>query len=272
MSIMPPSVPVLRGRKDTQLQFDGAALILRRRDAEHHIPLAAVAQVRSAGRVVEVELTAPPGSRWAVHRIEDVSEDAGRAFTAAVATALTGVSEPAADGSALVTVRTLHDENREFRLRRAIRLGWLVVILVFIGETVLLTNTGDPELSVMVWMGGLTAAVSVHVGVRLSPFGRPAWRLPKHGVTVMAQYDGYFDGMHVYAFTDLNGKKYGYTPNGYRGDEVEVVYDPRDPFTGTERSRLIGRGVLLLPLIFFGGLGGLLLLIVLLMIPAALIA
>ncbi len=270
MSIMPPSVPVLRGRRDTQLQFDGSALVLRRRDKEHRIPLAAVARVHSAGRVVEVELTAPPGGRPAVHRIEDVGEDAGRAFTDAVTTALSGVPEPAADGSALVTVRTLHDENRQIGQRRAIRLGWLALILVLAGETVLLTLTEDAEMIFLVWICGFLGGVCVHIGV-LSLMMCIRDR-PKHGVTVLARYDGYHDGMHVYAFTDLNGKQYGYTPPGYRGDTIEVVYDPRDPFSGTERSLLIGRGIMLLPLILFGGLGGLMLLLILAMIPAALFA
>ncbi|MEV0172727.1 hypothetical protein AB0I00_16615 [Streptomyces sp. NPDC050803] len=271
MSIM-PSVPVLRGRKNTSLRFDGSALILQRRDEEHHIPLAAVAQVRCERRAVEVVLTAPHGSRSTVHRLDDVNEVAAGAFAGAVNAALPAVSEPAADGSALVTVRALDDESRELRLRRAIRIGWLALILAFAGESVLLSYTGDPEMIILVWVGGLVGAVSVHVGARLTPFGTPAWRLSKHGITVLGLYDGYHDGMHVYAFTDLNGKKYGYASQRYRGDQVEVVYDPRDPFNGNARDQLVGRGIMLLPLIFFGGLGGLLILINFLMIPAALFA
>ncbi|MFE6331931.1 DUF3592 domain-containing protein [Streptomyces sp. NPDC057798] len=271
MSIM-PSVPVLRGRKNTSLQLDGSVLVLRVREQEHRIPLAAVAQVRSERRSVEVVLTAPRGSRPAVHRLDDVGEAAADAFAGAVNAALPDGSGPAVDGSALVTVRTLDDERRKVRLRRAIRLGWLALILVFAGETVLLTLTDDAEMIFLIWMCGPLGAACVHVGVRLTPFDKPAWRLPRHGVTVVAQYDGYHDGMHVYAFTDLSGKQYGYTPPGYQGDTVEVVYDPRDPFSGTERSMLIGRSTLLIPLIIFGGLGGLMLLLILLMIPAALFA
>ncbi|MCL7428822.1 hypothetical protein [Streptomyces sp. YS415] len=271
MSIM-PSVPVLRGRKNTSLQLDGSVLVLRVREQEHRIPLAAVAQVRSERRSVEVVLTAPHGSRPAVHRLDDVGEAAADAFAGAINAALPDGSGPAVDGSALVTVRTLDDERRKVRLRRAIRLGWLAVILVFTGETVLLTLTGDAEMIFLIWMCGPLGAACVHVGVRLTPFDKPAWRLPRHGVTVLAQYDGYHDGMHMYAFTDLNGKEYGYPSPGYRGDRLEVVYDPHDPFSGAPRDQLIGRGVMLLPLIFFAGLGGLMLLLILLMIPAALFA
>ncbi|MET9733445.1 hypothetical protein ABZZ79_23165 [Streptomyces sp. NPDC006458] len=249
MSITPPSVPVLRGRRNTSLQFDGSALILRRGAKELEIPLAAVARVRSAQRVVEVQLTAARG-KPPTHRVEQVSEAAGDAFAQAVNAALPGVAEPAADGASLVIARGLDDEGRKLRKRRRIRLGLLALTVLLIAQTVVVSLADEPELSFLVWMGGFITGTFGAFAVHWSPFDTPAWRLPRHGVSVMARYQGYIDGMHIYDFTDLNGKQFAYTPNGYRGEQVEIVYDPSDPFNGTERDLLLGRRTLLLPMIF----------------------
>ncbi|MFE1443996.1 hypothetical protein [Streptomyces sp. NPDC058739] len=268
MPITPPSVPVLRGRGSTSLAFEGSALILRRRDEEIEIPLAAVARVHGARRVVEVQLRSP-GGKPAAHRVEDVSDAAATAFVAAVNAALATVPEPAPDGSALVTVRTPDPGSWKARKRRTVRLLWAALLLVLCAETVTVTLVGDPVTSVVVWMLGLTTGVLAHAAVVTLPFGHRMWRLPKHGVTVVAQYGGYIDGMHIYDFADLNGNRFAYTPAGYRGDRVEVVYDPDDPLNGSARDLLVGRGTMLvLPVLsgFFALLG---LVLTLLVIPLA---
>ncbi|WP_328872803.1 hypothetical protein OHT76_23355 [Streptomyces sp. NBC_00287] len=255
MSITPPSVPVLRGRKNTLLQFDGSALILRRGDKEHHIPLAAVALVRSDGRAVEVVLTASGGSAPpVVHRVEDVGESAAGAFASAVIGALPSPSPGSGpvDGSSLVTVRTIASEVARKRKRLWSWLGALAFVLVHVVETVLVTVAGDPALSVLVWMCAFCSGVLGLAALRVMPFGKPRWRLATDGVTVIARYKEYVDGMYVYDFTDLGGRPYAYAPHDYRGDQVELVYDPSDPFNGVERQFVLGRRALLFPMYLFG--------------------
>ncbi|MFF0203259.1 hypothetical protein [Streptomyces sp. NPDC005017] len=271
MPITPPSVPVLRGRGDTSLTFEGPALILRRREKELEIPLAAVARIHAARRVVEVQLRSP-GGKPAAHRVEDVSDAAAGAFVAAVEEALATVTDPAPDGSALVTVRTPDAGSWKARKRRTVRLVWAALLLVLCAETVTVTLVGDPVASVAVWTLGLTTGLLAHAAVVTLPFGHGMWRLPRHGVTVVAQYGGYIDGMHVYDFTDLKGDRFAYTPAGYRGDRVEVVYDPAEPLNGSARDQLVGRGAMLvLPVLagFFALLG---LVLTLLVVPLAIYA
>ncbi|MGX1132070.1 hypothetical protein RKD49_004260 [Streptomyces glaucescens] len=247
-----PSVPVLHGRKNTELRFDGSALLLRRAHKEHHIPLAAVARVHGERRTVEVVLRAPDGSRPVVHRIEDVGESAATAFAGAVNTALPDVSDPAADGSALVRVRTLDSENARARKRRWVWLGALAFVLVHVVEGMLVTAAGSPDLSILIGLGGFCSGALLLTATSLMPFGKPQWRLHKDGVTVVARYEGHIDGMYVYNFTALDGRPYAYAPYDYRGEQVELVYDAADPFNGVERQFVLGRGTLLFPMLLFG--------------------
>jgi hypothetical protein len=247
-----PSVPVLRGRKNTDLRFDGSALVLRRADKEHHIPLAAVARVHGERRTVEVVLRAPDGSRPVVHRIEDVGEAAATAFAAAVNAALADVSDPAADGSSLVGVRTLDSESTRARQRRWAWLGALAFVLLHGVEGVLVTAAGSPDLAILIGLGGFCSGALLLAATSLMPFGKPRWRLYKNGVTVIARYEGYIDGMYVYNFTALDGRPYAYAPYDYRGEQVELVYDAGDPFNGVERQFVLGRGTLLFPMLLFG--------------------
>jgi hypothetical protein len=249
-----PSVPVLRGRKNTALEFDGSELVLRRAAKEHRIPLAAVAAVRAGRRSVEVVLTAAPGTAPAVHRIEDVGETAARAFAGAVGAALPPESDRAADGTALVTVRTVDAERARARKRLWGWLGTLAFLLVHGVLGLLAAADGPPELVLVVGVGAFCTGVFLLAALRCLPFGKPSWRLATDGITVIARYDGFVDGMHLYKFADLTGRPYAYAPRDYRGEQVEVIYDPGDPFNGVERQFLLGRGIMLLPLCFFGAL------------------
>ncbi|MFJ8081878.1 hypothetical protein ACIQ6Y_14830 [Streptomyces sp. NPDC096205] len=256
MSIMPPSVPVLRGRKKTSLRFDGSALVLSRKDQEHHIPLEAVESVRGEGRAVEVRLWGPQGGRAVVHRVEGIGEAAAEAFAGAVGAALPQARQGGAvvDGSALVTVRTVRAEHARLRKRRWIWVGTLAFLLVHVVETVIV-SAEDPALSVLIWMGAFCSGGLGVIAIRTVPFGTSAWRLRRDGIAVIARYDGFVDGMHVYRFSDLTGRPLAYAHREYRGEEVEVVYDPGDPFVGHERKFILSRKVMVLPMLLSGGLG-----------------
>ncbi|MFE2561179.1 hypothetical protein ACFXGT_35250, partial [Streptomyces sp. NPDC059352] len=77
-------IPVLRGSGGVVLQAEDDDLVLTRGREKTRIPLRAVRRVRTEGRAVAVELTAPPGSTPAVHRIGGVSEAAATMFADAV--------------------------------------------------------------------------------------------------------------------------------------------------------------------------------------------
>ncbi|MFD7305304.1 hypothetical protein ACFV83_31015, partial [Streptomyces pharetrae] len=130
MSIASP-IPVLRSSGGTLLQFDDDALVLRRATEELRIPLRAIRRIRSEGRAVAVELTAPAGTAPAVHRIDDVSEAAVALFVDAVNAALTMCTEEAdaVDGSTLVTARALTKSAEERRKRR--RKIWAFAVGLF---------------------------------------------------------------------------------------------------------------------------------------------
>ncbi|MER6348199.1 hypothetical protein ACWC10_20220 [Streptomyces sp. NPDC001595] len=271
-----PSVPVLRGRKNTVLRFDGAALVLRQSDEERHIPLAAVASVRAERRTVEVALRAPAGSAPTVYRLEDLGEAAATAFADAVTAALPGAaegSEAVTDGLALVSVRTTpDDESQELANRRRIRRGLLALAAVLVLESVAVSLAGDALAMIAIWPAGILAGLLMVPWARMMPGIARVRRLRRDGITVIAQYSGYVDGLYVYDFTDLGGRPYAYTPSAYRGERIEIVYDPADPCAGGERSHLPGRFALLSPALLLGLPALFCLLVTLLVVAAAFLA
>ncbi|WP_395572812.1 hypothetical protein [Streptomyces sp. BK79] len=247
-----PSVPVLRGRRKTSLRFDGSALVLSRAGREHHIPVAAVARVRGERGDVEVVLRAPHGVEPAVHRVEDVGESAARAFAGVVDAALPEAADPAVDGSALVRVRTLDAERARIRKRWWAWPAALAFVLPHVVVGWIAAEAGSPEVSVLVGVGCLISGILGAAAISARPYGKPRWRLTTDGVTVIARYKEFVDGMYVYDFTALDGRPYAYAPHDYRGEEVEIVYDPEDPLNGVERQFLLGRGIQLFPMYLFG--------------------
>ena len=204
-----PSIPVLRGSKDTVFRFDSEELILRQGGQEHRIPLAAVARVRAERRAVEVALTAPAGAAPAVHGVEGVSEAAALAFAEAVTALLPPAAEGASDvdGAALVTTRAAEREPETpmEELRR--RVKWIVLgsVLAITAMSVLVSVVAHPIMLIFVWLTGGVGFPFAGAVALLLPGLLERWRLPRHGITVTADYAHLREEPSLYLYADLDG-------------------------------------------------------------------
>ena len=62
-------------------------------------------------------------------------------------------------------------------------------------------------------------------------------RLPKHGITVLAELDHYTHNNKVYRYTDLDGELHYYR-EATGGQQLELSYDPRNPSRAVARLSL----------------------------------
>lgn len=231
-----PSLPILHGRKGTDLRVTDQELVLRRAPHEHRIPFAAIARVHAEGRAVEVKLTAPAATTPTVYRVEDVSEAAATAFARAVNAALLPAGAAAGsvvvDGSALVITRTVEREPETRTPREAVywKLKWLVAgsFLAMIAMSVLVVMFADPVNVVgVVLFGGIGFTFTIAAWL-LAPEGLRPWRLPRHGITVTADYAHDSAQPWLYLYSDLDGNRWRFRDSRGR-PSVEVSYDPSDP-------------------------------------------
>ncbi|MGW5420447.1 DUF3592 domain-containing protein [Streptomyces sp. NPDC003943] len=210
-----PSPLVLRGSGDAVLRYADGAVILRRDGQEHHIPLAAIAAVRAEGRTLRIELPAT------TYEVEDVSAAGAAAFADAV-----GADLPeAVDPSAAVTSRAVDTAGRRLTKARA------VAVAVAVAVTALVVSVG--------LAGGMTSGALVFCSLLFGSAGAfvayvmmqglyRMWRLPRHGITVTAEFSHYTNRKRVYRYTDTTGREHTYD-NGPGGQRVELSYDPLDP-------------------------------------------
>ncbi|MEU6087317.1 hypothetical protein ABZ865_10990 [Streptomyces sp. NPDC047085] len=231
MSIM-PSIPVLHGSKDTDLRATDQELILRRARQEYRIPFAAIAHVRAERRAVEVRLTAPAETVPTVHRIEGVSEAAAGAFAQAVSALLPPADDSTAvvDGSTLVTTRTAEREPETPREAFGRRVKRFVVgsVLAIVAMSVLVSVVVHPIMMIFVWLFGGVGFPFAGAVVLLAPTVVERWRLPRHGITVTADYAHSAAEPRLYLYTDLDGNTRTYYATSDRL-RLEISYDPRDP-------------------------------------------
>ncbi|MFJ3875992.1 hypothetical protein ACIPW5_00875 [Streptomyces sp. NPDC090077] len=225
-------IPVLRGAKRTDLRADGGELVLRRAGREHRIPYEAVALVHTERRAVEVRLRAPEGTPPAVYRVEGVSAAAAAAFARAVHAALPPVpaGSAAVDGAALVTTGPAEREPltpREAFGRRVRRMVWISVLAIA-AMSVLVSFVTHPVMMIFVWLtGGVGFAFACAV-LLLLPAVTERWRLPRHGITVTAEYAHSSAEPTLYLYGDLEGNTRTYYDTSGRL-RLEVSYDPADP-------------------------------------------
>ncbi|MFE7553195.1 DUF3592 domain-containing protein [Streptomyces gardneri] len=228
---------VLRGSDGSVLRCQDGAVTFRRAGEEHHIPLAAIGRVRAEGRAVTVELTAPEGAEPTAYGVTDVSEAAATAFAEAVDAAL---PERAADGAALVTT---HEVAVPATARRGAVAVAAAVPVVALGAFVGATGRGEDAvvfgLAVLaIVLGGWLARVTGRGLYRM-------WRLPRHGITVVAELSHHTNTTRVYRYEDTAGDSHTYTdPVG--GQHIELSYDPRDPATAIRPEGLYVRCVMAL--------------------------
>ena len=248
-----PSIPVVQGRAKTTLQYEDDALLLSRRHDEVRIPLAAIAQVRTEGRSLTVELTAPAGATSYAHRVDGVSEAAAVMFAAAVNAALpeTAGRDTTADGTALVETRDRPVTRRERKTRlikrwAAATLGLLVLLCVLVAVA------GQPIGILIYTPAGLVAAASSVAGVIALTDWHREWRLMRHGITAFAAEVPERPGQYLYVDPAGMIRNVFTWPGGMA---VKVSYDPQDPGNVVLPRRAFSRRVELCGGLFFTGLG-----------------
>ncbi|WP_405977092.1 hypothetical protein [Streptomyces sp. NBC_00158] len=225
-------IPVLRGARRTDLRADGDELVLRRAGREHRIPFEAVDLVHAERRAVEVRLRATEGSAPAVYRIEGVSAAAATAFARAVHSALPPIPGGAAavDGAALVTTRAAEREPltpREEFGRRVKRMVW-TSLLAIVAMSVVVSFATHPIMMIFVWITGGVGFPFAGAVLLLLPKAAERWRLPRHGITVTAEYAHSAAEPTLYLYGDLEGNTRTYFDTSGRL-RLEVSYDPQDP-------------------------------------------
>ncbi|MFF8377275.1 hypothetical protein ACF07V_14240 [Streptomyces sp. NPDC015661] len=248
-----PSTPVVEGAKKASLRLDGDAVLLSRPHEEALIPLAAIERIRTEGRSITVELTAPAGTTRYVHRIAGVSEAAAVMFAETVNAALPGTPgrDATADGTALVQTRDLPLSRRTRKLRRIMWLSAGAFGLLVL-SCVLVAVAGEPFAAVAIMPGGLVLTAALAIGANALANWYREWRLIRHGITTFAAEVPDRPGMYLY--TDPAGLiRHVFTWAG--GIAVKVCYDPVDPGNvALPRIALFRRGELALGL-FLGLLG-----------------
>ncbi|MFD8205406.1 DUF3592 domain-containing protein [Streptomyces sp. NPDC059695] len=240
---------VLRGSGDAVLRFEEGAVTLGRPDVGHHIPLAAIARARAEGRTVEMELRAPEGAEPTTYRVEDVSEAAATAFAEAVNGAL---PEADGDGAALVTTWIPSAPARRlapWQVRALVAAVPVVALDVFLGVA------GPLPYLFLFWPAALVVAVGVFL-VHVTARGLyRMWHLPRHGITVVAEFSHHTNRTRVYRYTDTTGTAHTYD-NSVGGERFEVAYDPRNPKVAVHREGLYVRGMMALMTLVGCGLTG----------------
>ncbi|MFH8728725.1 hypothetical protein [Streptomyces termitum] len=270
MSITSP-IPVLLGEGGAELRSDAAGLLLLRPREEVRIPLAAVARVHADGRVVAVELTAPPGTEPALHRIGGVSRAAGTVFAEAVNALLPERPEgtEAADGAALVTVTPRGagpaadpadpgaagepEEKPDTPADLAVR--WsshaLHAAAAALAVTVGIAG-GEPDRALAVLLTGALAVLLYRCAAKLLTMVWEEWYLPRHGVTVEAE-PVLVHGRPTYAYTTPDGRLRPLYLDA-KGETVRVAYHPRYPARATAHKGPGARAGLLAVCLFLGAL------------------
>ncbi|MEU1668060.1 DUF3592 domain-containing protein [Streptomyces sparsogenes] len=234
-----PSLPslVLRGRNATarfendsdHVQWEQDGRIVR-------IPLEAIGEVRGLDRTIEVVLTTAQDDRpAAVYALQDASAPAVATFSAAVQAHLPerAPDRPRADGEDLVITVSTRTSRPPTRRVRAIAAALAVCAAIDVTVGVL---DGWGKAGVLP-PAQLFAAIGVLI---LTVMGRGLYdrrRLPKHGITVLAELDHYTHNTKVYRYTSLDGELHYYR-EATGGQQLELSYDPRNPSRAIARLSL----------------------------------
>ncbi len=229
------SAQILPGRDGHEALLDGAVLRLEAPGVHTRIPLAVVREARAEGREVAVELT-----DGAVHRLDGGNPTAAGAFAAALTAALPAERDPA--GSAKVVVS--RDKPNEPLPPRF----WVLVVVLgllavgYLGYLVFAGVTHGPSVIL-----GIIGIVPLGAGLAVLAYAlinaKVYTVLALRGITVSAQLARrYRKSASTYEYVDAHEGVHTYSAS-YRGEQVKVVYDPKQP---DDCSRIRSRMVALL--------------------------
>ncbi|MFI2716162.1 DUF3592 domain-containing protein [Streptomyces collinus] len=248
-----PHLVLRGGGVVARLVHDG--VLLERAGEELAIPLTAIERVTVDGRRAAIELTVPDGTAPHVHCAEDESVVAVAAFADAVNRLLPrrAPGEPRADGSTLVSIRSLAVQERRMTAKGAA----LIVLLLAAGLGVVAVGlAGGARYSAMLvpaFIGILIGWLTAYLPGR--SLCRTRW-LRKHGIAVSAQFSHNADGMRAYRYTDIGGESHFHTTTRHER-RIEVIYDPANPSRAVVRESLAMRCMTaVLALVGIATLGG----------------
>jgi hypothetical protein len=225
---------VLRGR-DATARFESGADHVRWEGGGRtvRIPLEAVEDVRGTERGVEVVLATARSDRpAAVYAVHGAGAAAVTAFRDTVRARLPerGPDDPRPEGEDLVTTVTA-TSGRPSRTRLAIYAALALFAAIDVTAGVL-GGAGYLALMPCVQLFVVTGALIVGL------LGRGLYdgiRLPRHGITVLAEFSHYTDKAGIYRYADLEGGTHHYrgTPGG---QQMELSYDPNNPGRAVARQ------------------------------------
>jgi hypothetical protein len=174
---------ILRGT-GTVVRLAEDRVVLRRRTEEVAVPVRAVAAARAQGRVFELEVRTPEGREPAVHRVDDVSEAAARAFADAVTARLSTLApgELPADGTELVVSGPV-EAAWSLQRQGPLLLGLLLVFSL----AVAVGTSGTAAQGMQTFFAVAGTAYFTAMFVSLMRDYRLLWWLPEHGITVTAE-------------------------------------------------------------------------------------
>ncbi|MFE9821686.1 DUF3592 domain-containing protein [Streptomyces sp. NPDC005791] len=236
-----PALPslVLRGSSATARFGDGFDYVQWEEDGRvTRIPLDAIEAVRSLDRSFQVVLTtAEADRRPAVYAVHDASTAAVTTFCAALQARLPerGDEGLRVDGEDLITeVPAGHPRTPS---KRVLLVAVIAVFAVIDGAVAVLR---EPAWAIALPFLQLFASTGVFLALTLGRGLYEALRLPKHGITVMAELDHYTDSTKVYRYEDQDGGLHFYRDRT-GGQQLELSYDPNNPSRASTRQSLYGQ-------------------------------
>jgi hypothetical protein len=242
----------LRGA-DGQARLESDEVVLRRKGEEVVIPVAAIEEATARGRVLAIVVRTPEGHAPAGHQVTDVGELAAQAFADAVNSLARAVSpaDRPVDGTAVTVTRPVPE--REDRARTFLLLATVLLLVASIPVTIGLagdwTKAGHALLATL--MGSWFAAFFGYA-VRETYL---LWWMPRHGITVRAEFSHYTNKTPVYRYTDTDGNSHEYRRESTAKPYVEVCFHPRKPEKAVASMSVAGRvGMSVLAPIAGGGL------------------
>ncbi|MEU7737122.1 DUF3592 domain-containing protein [Streptomyces griseus] len=236
-----PALPslVLRGSSATARFEDGLDYVQWEQGGRvTRIPLDAIEAARGLDCSFEVVLTTAEADRPpAVYAVHDASAAAVTAFVAALEARLPeGAAEgPRVDGEELITEVPAGHPPRPSKRNLVV-----AVIAVFAVIDVTVAVLREPTWAIALPFLQIFACAGAFMALTLGRGLYDALRLPKHGITVMAELDHYTDKTKVYRYVDQDGGLHFYREST-GGQQLELSYDPCNPSRASARQSLYGQ-------------------------------
>ncbi|MYR54603.1 hypothetical protein GTY83_36695 [Streptomyces sp. SID4928] len=236
-----PALPslVLRGSSATARFEDGLDYVQGEQGGRvTRIPLDAIETARGLDRSFEVVLTTAEADRPpAVYAVHHAGAAAVTAFVAALEARLPeGAAEgPRVDGEELITEVPAGHPPRPSKRNLVV-----AVIAVFAVIDVTVAVLREPAWAIALPFLQIFACAGAFMALTLGRGLYDALRLPKHGITVMAELDHYTDKTKVYRYVDQDGGLHFYREST-GGQQLELSYDPRNPSRASARQSLYGQ-------------------------------